>query len=503
MNLFRSVSVYLLASVFSFHCCSQALVEDFTVYSDSTMSYVELSGLGSTNSRTPFWIQSNQFGTVSRVSPAGTVRGQLEYTIPIITSRGDNAWRIITGVEGVANLSQSPKLLLPQAHLTLKFRNWELFAGRKKQYVGLADSTLGTGSYIWSGNAMPIPKIQLGTTKFVSVPFTSDWVSFHGFYSEGLFENTRPVTSELKLHQKALYLRVGKTDSRIRLYGGFNHQVQWGGKSPYETNNGTMSRGLHNYLNLVTGRSGAAPSTGSDSSIYFDNHNRVGNHLGTLDLGMEIETYDNTWFFYRQSIYEDGTLYALGNIADGLNGIRLRRKNLYSPVFSVKEVVVEFLYTKSQGGPKFNLGDSTQKRGALGRDNYFNNFQVRDGWSYYDRTIGTPFITPTSDTKHAWPVFGNLFTSNNRVAVAHVGLSGSLLQQFDWTTKLSFSSNIGTYDGPFPKTANQFSGYLSMQAKLDILGGATIKASIAADVGNLYPKTYGLTLALRKEFSIE
>ncbi|KQS26658.1 hypothetical protein [Dyadobacter sp. Leaf189] len=57
----------------------------------------------------------------------------------------------------------------PQAHATLRFRNWELFAGRKKRWIGLADSTLGTGSYAWSTNALPIPKVHLGTTKFVAM----------------------------------------------------------------------------------------------------------------------------------------------------------------------------------------------------------------------------------------------------------------------------------------------------------------------------------------------
>ncbi len=500
MNLFQLKTICFFAFTITFNSYAQVSNEDSHIFKDSTSAYLEISGMGSSNPKTPFWIQANQFGTVSRTGPAGTARGQYENFWSLSPNKTSNPWRVGAGVEAVANLtSDETKLLLPQAHATLRFRNWELFVGRKKQYVGLADSSLGTGSYAWSNNAMPIPKIQIGTTKFVPVPFTKGWISFNGFYSEGMFENSRPVTKELRLHQKMLYIRIGKPASRLKLYGGFNHQVQWGGKTPYETVNGTMSRGFHNYKNLVLGKSGA--DGGDTIPSYFDNSNRVGNHLGTIDLAMEVETFDYSWFIYRQSIYEDGTLYSLGNIVDGLNGIRLKRKNLYGADFSVSEIVVEFLYTKSQGGPKFEYGKIGGKRGSLGRDNYFNNTQVRDGWSYYDRTIGTPFIPPTSDTKWNWPNYGNFYTSNNRVAVAHIGLKGTLLQKIEWTTKLSFSNNIGAYDNPFSPSANQFSGLITMQSRINILGGSIIKGSVAGDIGQLYQNSFGFTLGLRKEFT--
>ena len=487
--------VFLVGSNKSY---SQSSTEYPTIYKDSTNSFMELSGMASSSSRTPFWIQSNQFGIVPRTSPSGSVNIQLENFWSLNTSDRKNKWRVGVGIQAVGNITKESKLLLPQVYGTLRFKNWELFVGRKKQWVGLADSTLGTGSYAWSNNAMPIPKIQLGTTGFVAVPFTKSYVSFSAFYSEGLFENNRPITSNLKLHQKALYLRLGKATSRIKLYGGVNHQVQWGGKSPYQTINGAMPTGFKNYINLFFGRSGDS-NVGKEND--FDNRNRIGNHLGTVDLGMEIETYESTWFLYRQNIYEDGSLFGFNNLIDGLNGIRLRRKNSYGSNFSINEALIEFLYTKDQGGPNFNYvyGDPNATRGSLGRDNYFNNTQVRDGWSYYDRTIGTPFITPTSETQWKYPKYADSFTSNNRVAVFHIGLNGTLLQKVMWTSKFSYSSNIGTYDAPFVTKPTQFSGLLMLQKRTKILGGSTIKGSIAADLGKLYPNTYGFTIGIRKE----
>ena len=134
-----------------------------------------------------------------------------------------------------------------------------------------------------------------------------------------------------------------------------------------------------------------------------------------------------------------------------------------------------------------------------GKDDYFNNAQVRDGWSYYDRTIGVPFITPTSDTKGKWPNYSDFFTNNNRVPVWHIGLSGTLLDHISWFGKFSYFGNSGTYDVPFDGSPRQFSGLLSFQAPIYFLGGTILKGSLAADTGKLYPKTFGFSLGIRKE----
>ncbi|MPR35408.1 capsule assembly Wzi family protein [Salmonirosea aquatica] len=469
-------------------------------------NYIELGGLANTDDHTPFWLQTNQFGTVPRSGSALLVRGGFQHSWLLSkpdtvkqwrkqlvgTSTPERAWRLETGVEIAANVGNSAQdVLLPQAYGAIRYGNWELRVGRRKQWVGLADSTLGTGSYAWSGNALPIPKIQLGLTRFTAVPFTKGWFSVLGFYSDGWFEKGRAVTSELKFHQKQFYGRIGKANSKLKLYGGFNHQVQWGGKSPYETVNGQMPNGFKNYMVMIFG----GGKVDTVNATHFDNANRVGNHLGSIDFAFEINGLHSNWFFYRQNIYEDGSLYRLTNIADGLNGVRIRRKQANKNRFSISEIVLEGLYTKSQGGDTFIFDQR-----IFGKDNYFNNAQVRDGWSYFGRTIGTPFITPTFETIWKFPNFGDSFTSNNRVWVLHTGLRGTFSRNVEWSTKLSYSSNNGVYDLPFPNTAYQFSGLLRVQVRTGWLGGNTLlTGSVAADSGDLYPNSYGLMLSLRKE----
>ncbi|MCE7065365.1 capsule assembly Wzi family protein [Dyadobacter sp. CY326] len=473
----------------SFAGFSQSEPDQVPEYADSTINFVEIAGFGSNNTHMPFWIQANQFGTVPLDVPAGTARISLENYWPLSPK-----WRAGIGIEAVGNFNENKKLLLPQLHATLKFKNWELFIGRKKQYVGLADSTLGSGSYAWSGNALPIPKLYIGTSGFVAVPLTKGWISFNGFYSDGLFEKGRPSTSGLKFHQKAFYLRLGKIDSRLKLYGGFNHQVQWGGKAKdLVSESGNLPDGFANYLHAVFGTIGGS----GEDVTFFDSTNRVGNHLGSLDVAFEVETYGSSIYVYRQFIYEDGSLFYLKGVKDGLNGIRIRRKNSYGANFEITEGVLEMLFTKDQGGDQFDMGNGKKR----GNDNYFNNQQIRDGWSYHDRTIGTPFIPPTSQTKWNWPNYADNFTSNNRVLVWHMGLKGTLFRKLQWHTKLSYSSNSGTYRERFHDSPKQFSGLIGAQTNVNLLGGMIVKGSYASDIGDLYRKTHGFMLGIRKEFS--
>lgn len=500
---------YIL-TLFFLHLLTTSGYSQTEKVADARDSYVEIGGLQSSIARTPFWLQANQFGTVPRTGSALTLRGALHQSWRLgskddvmrwrleHTPNPPPLWRASLGAEFVGNFGMSrTSLLLPQIYGGISYGQFEVSVGRRKQWVGLADSTLGTGSYVWSGNAMPIPRVQFGFTRFTTVPLTGQWLAIMATYADGWFESNRAVTSELKLHQKQLYGRLGKPGSRVKLYAGFNHQVQWGGRSPYETVNGQMPKGFKNYLRVITG----TPSDkrlDSTTTTSFDNENRVGNHLGTIDLALEIDGKYANWFIYRQSIYEDGSLYYLDNIVDGLNGIRIRRKN-YRPRagFSLREVVVEGLYTMSQGGSGFA---NTLKRG---RDNYFNNAQVRDGWSYYDRTIGTPFIPPTTDTEWKFPRYADSFTSNGRVWVAHLGMRGMVFNRIEWNTRLSYSANVGVYDLPFDQTAYQFSGVLGLQWYTSLLDGLVVKGAFAVDRGDLYPNNIGGTLSFRKNLTLQ
>ena len=125
------------------------------------------------------------------------------------------------------------QFLIPQAFLNLRYRKIEFLAGRKNQVYGLVDSTLSSGSFIWSGNAMAMPKIEFSLTQYQHPKIFGGWFGFRGNYAHGWFDNQRGDVSKVFLHQKSFYGRLGRPNSRLRLYAGFNHQVQWGGTLKY------------------------------------------------------------------------------------------------------------------------------------------------------------------------------------------------------------------------------------------------------------------------------
>ena len=465
-----------------------AIAQDLDTTASHTHGWAEAAAYGSTISRTPFWFHANQWGTVPTTGQVASLRGGVVGRQPFSNQTPSKPkWTYVYGLELAGNASKNSKLLLPQVYGGVAFKGIQLTVGRMKQYVGFNDHELGTGSYMWSGNALPIPKIQIGFENYT--PLLKNLLYFKGFYSDGYFENNRPVTSHLKLHNKALYVRLGRPHGKVKLHGGFNHAVQWGGKSPYFTENGQMPTGINSYWYVV---SGFKPK-GKSNLSNFDETNRIGNHVASLDAGLELDLEHVNILFYRQNVVEDGSLFYLNNIKDGLNGVVFKFKKDTSADFSISKLTFELLYTKSQGGSVV-----TNQSGIRGKDDYFNNAQVRDGWSYYGRGIGTPFITATSENN--WPRYADFFTNNNRVWVMHTGAKG-VWAGINWTTKLSLSSNQGTYDQPFSSKVYQFSGLLAVAKQTSLLGGSTLQAALSVDQGKLFSNAAGLMLSVRKDLN--
>ncbi|WP_338875975.1 capsule assembly Wzi family protein [Spirosoma sp. SC4-14] len=452
------------------------------------------------SARTPFWLRSNQYGIIPYSMPAATGRlsASLDY----------DSLRLATGklsyggaINAVANVGATTQWLLPESYVKFRYGVFEFYAGRRRELFGLADSTLSTGSYAWSGNALPVPKVQLEIRPFTPLTFTRGFVAVKGSFAHGWLGGR--YVQHTMLHQKSLYVRLGKPNSKWKLYGGVNHQVVWGGysddlvkiglvKSPY------LPSSFKDYLNVVSGLK--ADATGIvDSLAYanFDLTNRIGNHVGSVDVAVEFKTDRFIYYAYRQNPYETGAFFRGNSFADGLNGLRIRSTN---PNAFIQQLLIEYLNTANQGGDDFGKGKN-------GKVNYFNHSQFRDGWSYASMGLGTPFITPAYSTTGELPYGG--FSNNNRVQVWHIGLSGTLLKPtrrwlngpITYQIKGSFSHNLGTYNAPFANPLNQFSGIVSFQVPLSYWKGLLLQTSLSADNGSLYTNGFGMYVGVRKEWS--
>lgn len=467
------------------------------VYSQRVTQYqIEAGGMVSSD-QTPFWLRANQYGTVPLKTPLLRLNGGVysDYRLADSTyARPFADWGY--GANVVVNAGQTSQFLLPEAYVKGRLGAFELYAGRHREIVGLVDTLLTTGAYVWSGNALPIPKIQIGLPTFTAIPFTKSILSVMGAFAHGWFENSGRLVKNSYLHQKYAYGRIGKPTWPFRLYAGFNHNVIWAGSaapgvlSSNVSVNGQLPSNLKYFPAVVLGTRG----TPTDRIVTTFEDNRIGNHLGSVDFAADVNISHWNAYAYRQFVYDDGSLFYGTNLTDGLTGLRVKnRRQPTRAAFFLRQITVEYLFTGSQGGDEFLIANDKRR----GRDNYFNHGQFIDGWTYFSRAIGTPFLTPQSEVRLGLPTYG-AGIANNRVSVVHLGVSGLLFDTVDLTTRLSVGRNAGTYAVIYLTLPTQFSGLLTASVPLNWLGGTVLNGCVAVDVGGLLPNSVGAYVGLRK-----
>lgn len=460
----------------------------------------ELGTYIGTNSTTPFWLKANQFGVVPLTMPAFTARAGLVYESHIYSADSTKTKKPAKlrwggGVEAVYNAGRgNDKVYLPEAYLKIRWKKLEFWGGRRKEILGIVDTTLSTGSFTWSGNALPVPKIQLGFPDYVPLKFLKNWVSLKGFFSHGWYNS--PYIQDAYLHQKTLHGRFGKPGGRFNLQFGVVHSVVWAGSAEYLKDSplaidGKLTSNFGDYLwGVVIGK---IPKVYRNKRFTnFDGENRVGNHVGQYDLALEYKLPKSKLLLYHNHPFEDGSGLQLQNIPDGLYGLSWKRSPASGSFFQVRGVLLEYLFSKDQSGAGFDVPGTHFK----GNDNYFDHAQYREGWSYFGKGMGTPFIPPTSEINQK-DYGGGEFFSDNRVVVYHAGLEGTVSKMIQWRTKISYSANYGTNNRPFEPTAKQFSYLLIVDAPLLKWGNTRLIAKLAVDQGDLYPASVGGYIGLR------
>jgi hypothetical protein len=422
----------------------------------------------------PFLLRSNTFGTVPNTGNSAFLKAKFSKDYDS-TKTGLRYGFVI---EPYVNAGITSEFILPEAFIKVGWKALEIYGGRRKEIIGLTDTLLTSGSYIWSGNALPLWKVQAGIPDYTYV-FKQNLIAVKGAIAHGWFDNHRPVTSDVMLHQKWMYVRLGKPQWKVKIHAGFNHQAQWGGSSPFYSVDGKLPSRLADFPYVFF----STRHADSNSAITnFDGENRIGNHLGTADLGLEFQTSFATLNVYRQNIYEDGSLFFLTNIADGLNGLSINlSRNKW-----VSRINLEYLSTMSQGGGIFLMGQSLP--GELrGKDNYFNHAQYRDGWTYKDRIIGTPYIQTIA---YKWdnPEYQ---IDQNRVQMLQLALAGHLPYSIEYKVKAALAKYKGTYQFPQDtKTLNSF--LISLQRPIN--RQSFVRLDLASDTGTLAPQTIGTLL---------
>ncbi|MCF0053971.1 capsule assembly Wzi family protein [Dyadobacter sp. LJ53] len=445
---------------------------------DSTFTYsAEIKGsLAST--QTPYLLHTNTYGVIPTNGSFLLAQASL---FKVYNLHNPRFFQWSGGAEFVARANKSSSVFFSDLFLAAKAGPIELSVGQWKEFYGLGDTLITSGAVAMSSNTRPYPKIQISTTRFVNIIPKNDIVAFKFTYSDGLLGPAKSIygnvltVRETYLHQKAIYIKLGRKSHILNLFAGFNHQVMWGGEDKI------FSGGLKRseaYGFVVLGKPWAA--------------SRVGNHFGTIDLGMQLQGKAWTTFLYRQSIYEDGSIANISNISDGLHGLRFKRNSRLYEGFKLNTVLLEYIYTKHQGGDVFDFVS-----GTFGRDNYFNHYVYSQGWSYKGRTLGTPLIAPQHLMRDELRSSTNLFTANNRLIAFHAGIEASL-NKATFLFKASHSINSGTYNKPFRSSLDQTSLLARMETPLKFMNESHLNLSLGTDFGHFYPNNTAILIGWRK-----
>lgn len=459
----------------------------------------EVGGFVASGSLTPLWLRANQFGMVPRSSPAGTLRLSLgkEYA-PADTARKR---RIDWGfaVNPVVNVWATSRLLLVEGYAKVKWKGIELYAGRRRERIGLGDTVLSSGLYAGSGNALPIPKVQLQTVGYQPVPFLRRFVAINAGMGHSWYQ--ADYIKGVFLHQKYLYLRFGKPAGRLHGYAGVNHQALWGGKADYlrdpptSAPNGQLPSSLRDFPYVF---SATVPGNWVQLGYTAFDSYRIGNHLGSIDFGLSWSGLKGNLLFYHQHPFEDVSGLLFLNTPDGIWGLRWARPTeSYPSGFRLHRLTMEVLSTTNQSGPTFYITGSKYQ----GADNYFNHGQYIHGWSYQGNAIGTPLIPTRNELQPGLQAQSSFYFPSNRVQSAYIAAEGRWHDRLTLTSRISYGRYYGTFFQPFSQPVNQLSALLIAQTELSRWHNLGLIAALAVDQGGLLPHSIGGYIGLKKRWN--
>jgi len=437
-----------------------------------TIKYeVGFTGVGSTGAYAPFWLQSANYGQISASPNSANMNVGFSKDFNKKSAVFDYGFKADMLLQTYDNKT---KAYFHEAYLKARFSVFDLIVGAREEHLGTQDSSLSCGGFLFSKNARPMPKITLGIERFTPVPFTKGYLEVKGAVAHGWFTDNIGGTNIL-LHHKYIYFRAGGS-LPFHFQYGVDDVAQWGGNVA----SGQQTSSLSDYLRIVMG------SSGGSSALETDQINALGNHILSQSMKVEYCISNFTINGYWQNISEDSPKFMMNtmNKPDGLWGISIRNNTFAI----IKGLVYEYLNSTDQSGP-FHDEDGIVYGG---NDSYFWNGIYQNGWTYFSRTIGTPFISSPIFNKN-----GRISVVNNRVQVHHIGLEGNVLG-YNYKALCSFSKNYGGYFNPYPKMIRNISMLLEVKKQFPKLSNIELGYSVGADIGKLYGNSVGCMVSVRK-----
>ncbi|MDR3137442.1 MAG: capsule assembly Wzi family protein [Tannerellaceae bacterium] len=432
---------------------------------------------------------SNRYGVVPLQSGNEYIRGKIAHQ----GSWGQEVcWdvgadMVVTPREGKAHIQQ--------AYGGIRYKGWELIMGAKERYISLWDKNLSSGDMIQSGNARPLPELNLAVPQFVGLPWAGKWVQWKGEFSVGWAVDKNYLASStgekayyvknVYRHNKTLFLRLSDSRRNVPLYAtvGFRHTAQWGGESTNPAH-GKLPQSFTDFLRVITARPGGA------NALETERVNVLGSHHIAYDMQLGYDKNDWAVQLYYQHIAADNSGAEFSNGIDGLWGIR---GDL--PFNWLQKVVIEYVTTRHQSGPFHYIWFDHEKYAARGggADNYYNNEVYVNGHAYFGRTEGSPLLPSPEYNNNGRQGF-----LNNRILDWHIGMEGQPSAVLSYRLLCTLMNGWGTHSAPFLQKKTGLSFLAETTYSLPYHPSLTFVAAVAGDTGDVFGMpAYAVSFSLR------
>ena len=432
-----------------------------------------ISGWVSSGNYAPFWLTSNTNGDVSHY-PWGVSINAGIYKEAVHPERW---WDYDFGVQLTGQIPSENQIFV-SGHINLAYAHVRLFivditAGFKPMIYETQDTALTMGSMIFSGNCLPIPHVTLGFDRYIPVPGCYGYFEVKGGITHGWFIDNVYMQGSY-LHHKFAAIRLGGC-LPVNISYEFHHAAQWGG---HNDEFGDIGSDWHSFMNVIKAQGGG--------TMYNDQMNAQGNHVGSQQLMLTAKGQQWEVSAYWQNFFEDNFAF-IGNgqnITDGLWGISMKQNRW--PF--IQGVTYEFLNTTDQSGPWHDRDGLCY----AGDDAYYQNFVFQNGWNYFYRSMGTPFITsPCYNTD------GTIHTLNSRVRVHHVGIRGDIYG-FQYRIKASYARNYGNDNTSREVLSTNTALLLEVTKHVEKAWNMDFGVRLGADFGTQWGNQFGAQITVSK-----
>lgn len=447
----------------------------------------------SSNETLPFWLASNRFGAVPN-----TDHLLLNASIYSNLKKADKDFGIAykinaTGFIGNENattgyIADENAVLINEMYLRLQYKNWAMDFGNMHDQVKWEGLSSSNGNIVKSINSRAIPGINIKTLDYIKLPFAKKWLRFQGNLANYWLNDNRFVDNAM-LHHKSLYFKF-ITSSKFSFEAGIDHYAQWGGTSP---TTGAQPSGFTDFLRIFSG------SAGGSNALETDQLNALGNQLGSYLLQFNYDSKTTNMSFYVSHIFEDASGLELQNWRDNLYGFYI---DLKKPNAIISAILTEFTYTKHTSGSNTHDRGYDENGNSLpgrGHDDYFNSGVYNSGWTYFGRSIGSPYFTTVPVDENG--ITNGIIQGDNRFMAFNLGAKGTI-HHINYKALISHVTYYGWFENEYETKPKQLSGLLEFHIPQFHNIPFDINIGGSFDTGTYSPVNFGgfLTLTRRGLF---